>query len=195
MRSHNPRGWLDQSLFKLVLAALGAGMVLACRLSDAFRRQVTRDLTIQIGSAEGVFHHYVFAPRAVTSHAGTAAAPTLSLCFDNARQGWLALVSPRAVGKIVHALLEGHAEYAGNAVLVLWLYGLTRFVLPIGRTKPLAIPPPEAYVAPNTRSNVAERIVREPPATELDPNWHVAHRQRAKMAMIRGSAGESIPMW
>jgi hypothetical protein len=195
MHSHNPRGWVDKSLFKLMLSALGMGLVLACRLSDAFRRQVTRDLTIQIGSADGVFHHYVFAPRTVISRAGTATAPTLNLCFDNARQGWLALVSPHTVGKIVHALLEGHAEYSGNAVLLLWFYGLTRFVLPIGRTKPLAIPLPEAYVAPATHGNVAGRIVREPPATELDPNWNLAHRQRAKMAMIRGSAGESVPMW
>ncbi len=195
MHSHNPRGWLDRSLFRLVLWALGMGMTVACRLSETFRCQVTRDLTVQIGSAEGVFHHYVFAPRTVRSHSGAAGAPTLSLCFDNARQGWLALVSPHAVGRIVHALLEGHAQYAGNAVLILWFYGLTRFVLPIGRTAPLPIPPPDAYVAPNTRSKVAARIVREPPATALDPRWESAHRQRAKLAMIRGSAGEPVPMW
>jgi hypothetical protein len=195
LHSHNPRGWLDRSVFNLVLWALGVGMALACRLSVSFRRQVTRDLTVQIGSAEGVFRHFVFAPRAVTSHPGVASAPTLSLCFDNARQGWRALVSPHAVGKIVHALLEGHAQYAGNAVLILWFYGLTRFVLPIGRTAPLPIPPPDAYVALDTRSKVAARTVREPPATELDPRWKLAHQQRAKLAMIRGSAGEPVPMW
>ncbi len=195
MHSHNPRGWLDRSLFRLTLWALGMGMTLACRLSASFRRQVTRELTVQIGSAEGVFHHYVFAPRAVSSHPGAATAPTLNLCFDNAREGWLALVSPHAVGRIVHALLAGQAEYTGNAVLVLWFYGLTRFVLPIGRTRPLSVPLPEAYVAPGPHGKVSARIIREPPATELDPNWHMAHRQRAKMTMIRGSAGESVPMW
>ncbi len=195
MRSHNPSGWLMKSLFRLVLTALGTGMVLACRLSDTFRRQVTRDLTIQIGSADGIVHHYVFAPRAVTSRTGSAPAPTLSLCFDNARQGVITLASPHAVGKIVHALLEGTAEYQGNAVLVLWFYGLTRFVLPMGRTGRLRVAPPDAYVAPNLGSKVAGCIVREPPTTELDPTWKLAHQQRAKMVMIRGSAGESVPMW
>ena len=93
MHSHNPRGWLDRSLFRLVLWALGMGMALACRLSETFRSQITRNLTVQIGSAKGVFHHYVFAPRTVTSHLGAVGAPTLSLCFDNAQQGWLALAS------------------------------------------------------------------------------------------------------
>ena len=195
MRSHNPSGWMVRSIFRLVLATLGTGMELACRLSETFRRQVTRDLTVQIGSADGIFLHYVFAPRAVTSRTGPAIAPTLSLCFDNARQGFITLASPHAVGRIVRALLEGTAEYQGNAVLLLWFYGLTRFVLPIGRTGRLRVVPPDAYVAPNLGSKVAGRIVREPPTTELDPTWKLAHQQRAKMVMIRGSAGESVPMW
>jgi hypothetical protein len=194
MRSHNPSGWMVRSLFRLVLAILGTGLELAYRLSDTFRRQVTRDLTVQIGSADGIVHHYVFTPRAVTSRTGLALAPTLSLCFDNARQGCITLASPHAVGRIVRALLEGTAEYQGNAVLLLWFYGLSRFVLPIGRTGRLRVVPPDAYVAPNLDSKVAGRIVREPPTTALDPTWTLAHQQRAKMVMIRGSAGESVPM-
>lgn len=195
MRSHNPSSWMVKSMFRLVLATLGTGMELACRLNETFRRQVTRDLIVQIGSADGVFHHYIFAPRAVTSRTGPTIAPTLNLCFDNARQGCITLASPRAVGRVVHALLEGTAEYHGNAVLLLWFYGLTRFVLPLGRTGRLRVAPPDAYVAPNLGSKVAGRIVREPPTTELDPTWKLAHQQRAKMVMIRGSAGESVPMW
>ena len=195
MISHNPSGWAGRSLFRLVLFTLGMGMELACRLSETFRRQVTRDLTIQIGSADGVFHHYAFAPRAVTSGAGSAVAPTLTLCFSNARQGFITLLSPHAVGKIVHALLEGSVEYQGNAVLLLWFYGLTRFVLPIGRMGPLPVVPPDAYVSPSMNGSVAGRITREPSVTELDPTWQLAHQRRAKMAMLRVAAGESVPMW
>ena len=195
MISSNPSGWIVRSLFRLLLAILGTGMELACRLSDTFRRQVTRELTIQIGSADGAFHHYVFTPRTVTSRPGPAPTPTLSLCFDNAYQGTLTLLSPHAVGKLVRALLEGTAEYQGNAVLLLWFYGLTRFVLPIGRMGPLCDVPPDAYIAPNLDSKVAGRILREPPMAELDPTWTLAHQQRAKMVMPRGSAGESVPLW
>lgn len=195
MPSLNPRGWLDQLLLQWVMSALGLGLELACRLSDSFRAQVTRELIVQVGSAEGVFHHYVFTPRAVASRRGAATAPTLSLCFDNARQAWLALLSRQAVGRIVQALLTGNARYSGNAVLLLWFFGLTRFVLPLGRTAPLPKPPPDAYVACDSNGKVAGRITREPPATALDPGWEPAHRQRAKMTMIRGSAGEPVPMW
>ena len=195
MHSRNPSNWVAKCIFRLVLTILGTGMELSCRLSESFRRQVTRDLTVQIGSADGVFHHYVFAPRAVTSRSESATNPTLSLCFDNAWQGSITLLSPCAVGKIVQALLERTAEYQGNAVLILWFYGLTRFVLPIGKTRRLRAVPPEAYLAPDLDSKVAGRIVREPAATELDPNWKLAHEQRKKMVMVRGSNGESVPMW
>jgi hypothetical protein len=195
MRSTNPSGWMMKTLFKLALSALGIAMELACRLNKNFRQQVTRELTIQIGSADGIFHHYRFAPRTITSRAGPAIAPTLNLCFDNARLGFVTLVSPHAVERIVHALLDRSAEYQGNAVLVLWFYGLTRFVLPIGRTARLRVPLPDAYVAPNLSSSVAARIVREPLAMALDPAWHLAHSQRAKMVMIRGSAGDAVAMW
>lgn len=195
MHSTHPSGAMMRRLFALTLAALGLGMALVCRLSASFRRQVTREVTIQIGSADGVFHHYVFAPRTVASHAGAAPAPTLDLCFDNARLGFVTLVSPHAVGRIVHALLARTAEYQGNAVLVLWFYGLTRLVLPIGRSGRLRRPLPDAYITPHMAGPVAARIVHEPPAPELDPAWHAAHSQRAKMVMLRGSAGQPVAMW
>lgn len=195
MRSRDPDGWVARRSFALVLAILGLGLQLACRWSERFRSQLTRELTIEIASADGVSHHYVFTPRTVASRAGAAREPTLSLCFDHAGLGVVTLLSPRAVGRVVQALLEGSAEYRGNAVLVLWFYGLTRFVLPIGRQAPLAEPLPDAYLKPNVDSKVAAQIVRAPPAKALDPEWHLAHRQHAKMAMTRGSAGEAIPMW
>jgi hypothetical protein len=36
----------------------------------------------------------------------------------------------------------------------------------------------------------AARITREPVATELDPTWENAARQRAKLKMMRVVAGE-----
>jgi hypothetical protein len=37
--------------------------------------------------------------------------------------------------------------------------------------------------------------VREPAVDALDPHWIAAHRQRARMVMIRGSAGEDVKLW
>lgn len=195
MLMRNASDWLAQRTFAVVLALLGIGLRIACRCSERFRSQLTRPVTIQISSAYGVCHCYVFSLRTAQSHAGVAAQPTLSLCFDTALQCLVTLLSPYAVGRIVHALLARSATYQGNAVFVLWFFGLTRFVLPIGRQRPLAVPLPDAFIAPNPHSNVSERIVREPARAALDANWPMAHQQYKKMAMTRGCAGEPIPMW
>ena len=195
MRSHSASGWLMRSIFRLLLAVLGIGLELACRFSKNFRLQVTRDLTVQVGSSDGVFHHYTFAPRAVKSRAGQVSSPTLNLVFCNAYLGFITLISPRACGKIVHALLQGNAEYEGNAVLLLWFFGLTRFVLPIGRTKPLQAEPPQAYIAPSDTVKVAAQTIREPAVSELDPAWSMAHQRRSQMAMLRVAAGEPVLPW
>ena len=185
---------VDRVMFRLVLALLGVGMFAACRLSANFRRQVTRSLTLEVGSADGTFHHFVFTPRAMVSRSGAApSSPTALLHFASARQGLLALAPRRREN--VQALLEGGAVYRGNATLVLWFFCLTRFVLPIGKTGALREPLPDAHVAPNFDSAVAGRITREPPATELDPTWRDAHARRAQMVMIRGSAGDRVAMW
>lgn len=195
MHTTEPSGPLVRASFRLALAGLGIGLRLACRCSGRFRSQLTGKRTVQIGSADGVVHHYVFGVRALVSRAGPADETSVDLCFDNARLGVITLVSPRAIGRIVRALLERRATYTGNAVLVLWFFALTRFVLPLARTAPLRTPLPNAYIEPDPRSRVASRIVREAAVNELDPGWSAAHRQRAKMIMLRGSAGESVRLW
>jgi hypothetical protein len=186
---------MSRVLFRWALAGLGLGLRLACRWSARFRAQVAHERTVEIGSADGVARRYEFSPRGVTSRPGRADHPDVGVCFDNARLGLVTLVSPHAVGRIVRALLDRSAQYEGNAVLVLWFFGLTRFVLPLGRMAPLRTPLPDAYLEHDAHSRVAARIVREPAADELDPNWLAAHPQRARMVMIRGSAGEAVRLW
>ncbi|MGE0373440.1 MAG: hypothetical protein AB7O21_17290 [Gammaproteobacteria bacterium] len=190
-----PSGPVARAAFRCALAGLGAGLRLACLASARFRAQLAHARIVQVGSADGVFHHYRFSPRTVASFRGRVANPDVGVCFDNAWHGLVTLLSPRAVGGIVHALREETAEYEGNAVLVLWFFGLTRFVLPVGRTAPLREPPPDAYIAHDPRSRVAGRIVREPVTHALDPGWIGAHAQRAKMVMPRGAAGDAVRLW
>lgn len=180
---------------RMLLAALGIGLRVACRMSPRFRAQLAHERTVQIGSADGVWHHYHFTPRRVASHARRIDGPDVGLCFAHAGLGVATLLSPRAVGRIVRALLDGEAQYEGNAVLVLWFFGLTRFLLPVGRTAPLRSPLPDAYLAPDREARVAARVVREPAVAALDPAWAAAHRQHARMVMPRGSAGEGVKLW
>jgi hypothetical protein len=80
-------------------------------------------------------------------------------------------------------------------VILLWFYGLTRVVIPYARQRRLGRPLPNTHSAPDPSGLVAGRIIREPAAATLDPTWTGAVDQRARMAMLRVAAGESIPMW
>lgn len=195
MHARNPSSRVCRAAFGAALAVLGFGLEIARRSSARFRAQLAHPRTVQVGSADGVYHHYTFSVERVSSRRGTAGATDVSLCFDNALLGLTTLLSPRAVGRIVHALLARDAEYNGNAVLVLWFFALTRYVLPVGRTAPQRDALPGAYIEHDPRSKVAARIVREAVTMELDPAWHAAHIGHAQMVMPRGSAGEAVRLW
>lgn len=181
--------------FQTVLAALGALMEQAARRSPAFWRQITRDLTVEISSRDGVAQHYVFRRdgRTVESCPGPAAAPSVALTFDTGWQGARALASPKAVGVIVKATLARTATITGNPALLLWFYGLTRVVVPLGRTAPLADPLPGALAAPDPASRVWDRIPRLPAVDAIDPAWSEGVAARRTLAQVRGVAGEPLP--
>jgi hypothetical protein len=183
--------------FGVLLAALGLLMEVASRLHPAFRRQVTRDLVVEVSSAGGAAHHYAFTAgdRRVASRRGPAPEPTIAVRFDSSLLGLRCLLSPHAVGSIVQALLARRATVRGNAVILLWFYGLTRLVIPYARQRRLGTPLPGTIISPDPASRVAARTTREPAAAELDPAWTDAAARRARMAMLRVAAGERIPMW
>lgn len=182
-------------LLRVLLSVLGRLMVAASRRSRAFQSQCTRDLVLQITAGERVAHHFIFGRRTLASGPGTVPGPEVTLAFDTAWHGFLALSSPRAVHHIVQAMQSGRAKVSGNPALLLWFFALTRIVVPLGRQRPFRSPPPDAFLAPDPASAVADRITRWAPAERIDPAWANGAAQHQKMAMPRGSAGEPIPMW
>ena len=191
---------MGRILLRVLLAALGVLLKVGCRLSERFRQQITTDLVIEVSSTDGAAHHYVFrkATRSMSTRFGRAPAGTtdLALNFDTGLLGFRTLIRPDAIGEIHRLLLGRRATYSGNATYVLWFWSLTRMVLPYGLEK--RVPDgglPGALTAPNPSSKVYDRVVREPVAQELDPNWTAAHAARSQMPMVRGSRGEEIAMW
>ena len=188
---------LGSAVLGVLLAALGLLMAGASRVRPAFRRQVTRDVVVEISSAGGVAHHYAFhaATRSMASRRGTATDPSVALRFESPWLGVGCLLSRRCVGRIHAALLARRATVAGNAVLLLWFYPLTRLVIPYARQRPLRAPLPGASTAPDPAGRVATRTVREPAVAALDPSWTGALERRDAMAIARAARGERIPMW
>jgi hypothetical protein len=141
---------LEVAALQSLLTTLGVLMALASRRLDRFRRQVTRDLLIEIRSDDGARQQYRFhaATRQMTLPRRPAERAECTLRFPTAREGLRALLSPRAIGRIVEGMNTGDVRIDGNPVLLLWFHGLTRIVAPIGRSRRPRKPPPVPIRAP-----------------------------------------------
>jgi hypothetical protein len=162
---------------------------------DRFRRQVTRDLLIEIRSEDGGRRQYRFeaATRSMTLPRHPAEDAECTLSFPTAREGLRALLSPRAIGRIVEGMNTGEVRIEGNPVLLLWFHGLTRIVAPIGSTRRPRRPAPVPIRTPERAAPYARRIIREPPVAELSRDWPQAWAAREKLLQIRAAAGERLP--
>jgi hypothetical protein len=189
------RARLEVAALQALLTGLGVLMVLASRRSDRFRRQVTRDLLIEIRSADGARQQYrlhaatrrMTLPRRPVEHA------ECTLVFPTARVGLRALLSRRAIGRIVEDMNTGGTRIDGNPALLLWFHGLTRIVAPIGSTRRPRRPAPVPIRTPEHDAPYAKRIIREPAQRELSRDWPEAWAARAKLLQLRAAAGERLP--
>jgi len=180
-----------------LLTVLGVLMALASRHVDRFRRQVTRDLLLEIRRADGARQQYRFhaGPRRMTLPRHAREHTDCTLTFPTARDGLRALLSPRAIGRIVEGMNAGELRIEGNAALLLWFHGLTRIVAPIGRSRrPRRASGSGVPIrTPERDAPYASRIIREPPVSELSRDWPQAWAAREKLLQLRAAAGERLP--
>ena len=191
---------VEVAALQTLLTGLGVLMALASRRVDRFRRQVTRDLLLEIRSDDGARQQYrlAAAARRLTLPRHPAKRAECTLTFPTARIGLRILLSRRAIGRLVEDMNFGGTSIDGNPVLMLWFHGLTRIVAPVGSTRraggrssaagssvPVRLPEREAPYA--------RRIIREPPVRELSRDWPEAWAARAKLLQVRAAAGERLP--
>ncbi len=174
-------------VLQVVLAALGSLLAIASRMVEGVRRAITRDLVVEIATADGVAHHFVFRDHQMTSHFGHAERADCVLRFGSQSQALGVLLSRHALGGIYAGILDGSISIQGNPFQALWFYDLTQWVVPLKASVAWGTPP-GAYVQPSTTVTWAKRITREPVALGLD--WKAAEAPRAKLKMWRVAAGE-----
>ncbi len=186
---------IEVAALQTVLTALGVLMGLASRRVARFRRQISRDLLLEIRSADGARQQYRLhaATRRLTLPRRSAEQAECTLIFPTAREGLRALLSRRAIGRIVDGMNTGGTRIEGNPALLLWFHGLTRIVAPIGRSRRPRRPAPVPIRAPERDAPYARRIIREPPVSELSREWPAAWAAREKLLQIRAAAGERLP--
>lgn len=189
------RARLEVAALQGLLTGLGVLMSLASRRVNRFRRQVTRDLLLEIRSADGARQQYRLhaATRRLTLPRRAAGSADCTLLFPTARVGLRTLLSRRTIGRIVEGMNTGGTRIEGNPALLLWFHGLTRIVAPIGSTRRPRRPAPVPIRAPERDAPWARRIVREPAVRELSRDWPGAWAAREKLLQIRAAAGERLP--
>lgn len=183
-----------RALLWALLWALGYGLVLASRFSARVRSQITRSLTVEISTDDGVARHWAFDSqrRRVSVSAGRVRTPDFALRFTSSGQALRDLTSPRAIDRILGGLTDGAVRLEGNHLVLLWFHGLLRNLVAIGRAGPARQALPGAYVAHDPAANGVEKITIEPAVRHLDPNWTGAWNSRAKLWIVRGANGEPL---
>ena len=190
---------INSTLLRLLLFTLGQGLALTSRLSPSVRSQITRTLTFEISTDDGVARHWHFngQQRRIATGAGHSRSPTQALRFPSSGQALRTLLSPRCIREIVDGLQDGTIRLQGSLFLAFWFFGLARKLAPIGRengrreTGPRG-PLPDPYLQHDPRANGSEQIIIEPAVTQLYPHWTNAWEQRTKLLIVRGTSGEPM---
>jgi hypothetical protein len=175
-------------VFRIVLWSIGALLAITSRVHARTRAQIARDMIVTIGARGGAARSYVFRDRRVSSHAGHDPDAVMILTFASPAAGTRILLAEDAVLRIVRGLCAKEIELVGMPAHVLWLYEMVFGYVPWRRKRYHVAP--HAYLVPDLHGKVADRITREPPQAELDPDWTAAHTQREKMEMWRVGKGE-----
>jgi hypothetical protein len=189
------RARVEVAALQALLTGLGVLMAVASRRVDRFRRQVTRDLLLEIRSDDGAHQQYRLhaATRRLTLPRRPVERAECTLIFPTARVGLRTLLSRRTVGRLVEDMNFGGTRIDGNPALMLWFHGLTRIVAPIGSTRRPRRPAPVPVRAPERDAPWARRIIREPPVRELSRDWPAAWAARQKLLQLRAPEGERLP--
>jgi len=180
-------------VLRLLLNGIGAWLALSSRLSDGFRRQVTRGAIIELGSDDGVRHRFAFdgATRKVALRAGARSGdPDCALRFRSAKLALAALGSKDGPRMMLDGLGEGTIRFEGNPALFGWFQGLLGAALPVRNARQ---PLPHPYVRPDRNAPHASLITIEPTVSELDSNWVGAVRAREQLAIWRAARGDRPP--
>jgi hypothetical protein len=178
---------------RVLLWVFGYGLVLASRFSAPVRSQITRSLTVEISSDDGIARHWIFdgQRRRVSAFTGRARAPDLAVRFSSSGQALRALTSPRAGDRVLAGQVHGVIRLDGSPMIFLWFHGL-RTALPGWPETAARHALPGAYLAHDPASNGVEKIMIEPAERQLDPHWTAAWTARAKLGIVRGASGDPL---
>jgi hypothetical protein len=186
--------FFNKTLLRLLLFTLGQWLTLASRIVPSVRSQVTRTLTFEISTDDGVARRWHFdgQQRRITTEADRSGPATNGLRFPSSGAAARVLLSPHWGRLIVEGVQRGTTRIEGALFAVYWFFGLTRKLIANGPELGPRGPLPDPYLRHDPRSNGSEQIIIEPAIERLDPKWTNAWEQRAKLLGVRATTGEPM---
>jgi hypothetical protein len=126
---------INSTLLRILLFTLGQGLALASRISPSVRSQITRTLTFEISTDDGVVRQWHFngQQRRIATGGGRSRTPAHALRFRSSGEALRVLLSPHCIGQIVDGLQNRTVHLEGSLFLAFWFFGLTRKLAPVGR--------------------------------------------------------------
>lgn len=194
-RSHPLIRLVTKPVLLTLLASLGYGIAAATRLRPGLRAQINANVVVEVSTGDGVARHWIFeaySHRART-RAGRVEQPDYRIYFESSGLALACLLSPRAVDAIMAAVQSNRARIDGNALTVLWFFGITRRVFAIGREPGIRTALPGAYLRHKPIGDGPDRVTIEPAVNELDPTYTRAWEARATQWAVRATTGEPVP--
>ena len=164
--------------FNALLWVIGLLLWVSSRLSHRVQSQLSRDMKLSIGSEDGIWRTYEFAGRRATSHSGAATDALLTLRFRTGDIGFRILLATDTINQLLEGFGSRDVDCRGEAAVVLWFYELVMGLKPWRQHSMEEWP--DSYTQPNNAFKGSDRIIREPAAEYLDPDWLEAHEQREK---------------
>jgi hypothetical protein len=116
---------INSTLLRFLLFTLGQGLALASRISPSVRSQITRTLTFEISTDDGVARHWHFngQQRRISTGGGRSRSPVQALRFRSSGEALRALLSPRCAGQIVDGMQNGTVRLEGSLFLAFCFSG------------------------------------------------------------------------
>lgn len=152
---------LGDPALRVLLWALGHGLILGSWFMPSLRVQITRSFMFEVSAGERVVRQWSFdgQRRTVASWPVRRTRAAHGVRYDTSWQALRRVLSPRAVHGIVDDWQHGRAEVHGNAVVLLWFHGLTRRLAKIGREPGPRRPLPRPYVRHDPSANGGETVL------------------------------------
>jgi hypothetical protein len=137
----------SSTLLRLLLFTLGHGLALASRIIPSVRSQITRTLTFEISTDDGIVRQWHFngQQRRIMTEGGRSRPSTNGLRFQSSRAAVSVLLSPHRDRLLVDGIQNGTVRIEGALFAVYWFLGLTRKLIAIGHENGPRGPLPEPY--------------------------------------------------